>query len=293
LDPHLQPPRRSLRAVEWLNFFLADVQTGLGPFLAAYLTANGWNPARVGYMLTFGGLTTVALQTPAGAVIDAAHRKRALLAVALAVLVTGALLLTRRPAPLTVYLAQFLIGGSAAFLGPTLAAITMGIVGSHAFDRQFGRNQSFNSAGNVVAALLIGWVSFRFGFRIVFGLAALMAVPALTSLLAIDGDSIDYARSRAAGHDGEGRRQSLSVLLRDRVLLFFLAAVFLFHLANAAMLPELGEMLARHNLRASGPFMSACIVVTQAVIALGAAGVGRLASLKGRRPLLLLGFGDC
>jgi hypothetical protein len=47
-----------------LNFFLADVQTGLGPFLAAYLASSGWNPGRVGYALTFGGLVSVAMQTP-------------------------------------------------------------------------------------------------------------------------------------------------------------------------------------------------------------------------------------
>ena len=71
-----QGKQRSLRSLEWLNFFLADVQTGLGPFLAAYLASSGWNPARVGYALTFGSLVAVAMQTPAGAVIDAVHRKR-------------------------------------------------------------------------------------------------------------------------------------------------------------------------------------------------------------------------
>src|SRR3981189_3439778 len=114
--------QRSLRSLEWLNFFLADVQTSLGPFLAAYLAASGWNPGRVGYALTFGGLAAVAMQIPAGAVIDAVHRKRALLAVNLGVLVIGAFLLMGRLSPITVYSAQFLIGGSGAFLAPTVAA---------------------------------------------------------------------------------------------------------------------------------------------------------------------------
>jgi MFS family permease len=115
-----------LRAVEWLNFFLADVQTGLGPFLAAYLAANGWNPARVGYALTFGGLVTVAMQTPAGAVVDGVHHKRALLAFNLGLLVAGALFLMAPLTRLSVYSAQLLIGGAAPFLGPTVAAITLG-----------------------------------------------------------------------------------------------------------------------------------------------------------------------
>jgi MFS family permease len=147
--------QRSVRAIEWLNFFLADVQTGLGPFLAAYLASSGWNPGRVGYALTFGGLVTVAVQTPAGAVVDAARRKRLLISVSLGALVCGALLLMGYSSNLSVYSAQFLIGGSAPFLGPSVAAITLGVVGAKAFDKQFGRNQAFNSAGNVFTALLI------------------------------------------------------------------------------------------------------------------------------------------
>jgi MFS family permease len=288
---HLQPSRRSLRALEWLNFFLADVQTGLGPFLAAYLTANSWNPARVGYVLTFGGLITVAMQTPAGAVVDGTHRKRALLAIALGVLVLGALLLMRTPTTFSVYLSQLVIGGAAPFLGPTVAAITLGIVGASAFDRQFGKNQSFNSGGNVVTALLIAYICYRYGYRTIFVLAALMAIPAVVSLLAIDGKEIDYARARSAASARKPSKSGLATLARDQVLLAFLLAVFLFHLANAAMLPELGELLARANLKAAGPFMSACIIVTQLVIAIGAAWVGRRAGISGRRPLLLLGFG--
>src|SRR6201990_1968428 len=100
----------SLRALEWLNFFVADVQTGLGPFIAAYLASAGWNAAHVGYALTFGGLVTVAMQTPAGAIVDAARRKRVLVAVALTVLATGAALLLLRHDIVAVYVAQFMIG---------------------------------------------------------------------------------------------------------------------------------------------------------------------------------------
>jgi len=92
--------QRSVRSLEWLNFFLADVQTGLGPFLAAYLASSGWNPGSVGYVLTFGGLVGVAMQTPAGAVIDAVHRKTNLACRNLGFLVAGALLLMGHLSPL-------------------------------------------------------------------------------------------------------------------------------------------------------------------------------------------------
>jgi MFS family permease len=144
----------SLRALEWLNFFIADVQTGLGPFLAAFLFAQGWSPGGIGYALTFQGLVTVGFQTPAGAVIDSAHRKRLIVAVNLAVLTTGALILSIWSRPLAVYSSGFLIGLAGAFLAPALAIITLGLVRKETFDAQFSRNQGFNSAGNVASALL-------------------------------------------------------------------------------------------------------------------------------------------
>jgi MFS family permease len=284
--------RRSVRSLEWLNFFLADVQTGLGPFLAAYLASSGWNPSRVGYALTFGGFVTVAVQTPAGGVVDAVRRKRLLIAVNLGLLLCGAFLLLGRLSTRSVYAAQFLIGGAGPFLGPTVAAITLGIVGAKAFDRQFGKNQAFNAAGNVFTALLIAAVSFKFGYRAIFIVPVVMVIPAVLSVFAIDHKQIDYAQARGASDDGKQvKAEGLSALLKDRVLLCFLTTAFLFHLANAAMLPQLGEMLSKSNLKAAAPFMSACIVVTQLVIAVSATWIGRRAAAKGRKSLLLLGFG--
>jgi MFS family permease len=112
------------------------------------------------------------------------------------------------------------------------------------------------------------------------------------SLFGIDAKQIDYARARGAiQKEGKVDVEGWSALLKDRILIYFLATAFLFHLANAAMLPELGEMLSKDNLKAAAPFMSACIIVTQFVIAISAAWIGRRAAAKGRKPLLLLGFG--
>jgi MFS family permease len=201
-------------------------------------------------------------------------------------------LLMMHPNVLSVYAAQLLIGGAAPFLGPTVAAITLGIVGAKLFDRQFGKNQAFNSAGNVFTALLIAYVSYKFGYRAIFIIAALMAIPTVISVLGIDAKQIDYERARGAKEDEKNLEiEGLSALLKDRTLIGFLAAAFLFHLANAAMLPELGEMLSKGNPQAAAPFMSACIIVTQLVIAVSAVWIGTRAGTKGRKPLLLLGFG--
>jgi MFS family permease len=286
--------KRSLHALEATNFFLADVQTGLGPFLAAYLAGAGWNPGRVGVALTVGGVITVLLQTPAGGVVDQVRGKRSILILGCGVLAVGAVLLSMTAAPWSVYTAQVLIGGAAPFLAPTLAAMTMGLVGVKFFDRQFGRNQGFNSAGNVACALLIGGVSHFFGNRAIFITAALLTIPTVISVLWIRGDDIDYELARGGEKVVEDKPQAASILrtiLGDRVLLIFLICAFFFHFANAAMLPQLGEMLSKGKNGSAAPFMAACVIVTQVVIMCSAAFLGRWANQHGRKPLLLLGFG--
>ncbi len=286
--------RHSIHALEASNFFLADVQTGLGPFVAAYLASAGWAPDRVGFALTLSGIITVILQTPAGALVDKLRAKRAILAIGVAVLACGAVLLSTSTAPWAVYLAQTLIGGAAPFLAPTLAAITMGLVGQRLFDRQFGKNQSFNSAGNVACALVIAVVSHYYGNRAIFLIAVALTIPTILSISSIRKDEIDYELARGGGsakQEGAAVGAGISSVFRNPALLVFLACAFLFHFANAAMLPQLGEMLSYGSARSAAPFMSACIIVTQAVIMCSATFVGRIANQHGRKPLLLIGFG--
>jgi MFS family permease len=283
--------RRSIRAVEASNFFLADVQTGLGPFLAAYLASNGWNAGDVGVALTLSGLVTVVVQTPAGALVDRVRAKRTILAAGVAVLTCGALLLAWNHDRPFVYTAQVLIGSASPFLAPTLAAITMGLVGQRGFDRQFGKNQSFNAAGNVAAAVGIAAVSRAFGNQAIFILTAALGVPTVLALAAIRGDQIDNdAASGGRAATSASRSESIASLASDRVLVLFLCCVFLFHFANAAMLPQLGEMLAKGSARNAAPFMSACVIVTQLVITGSAGWIGRYANTHGRKLLLLVGF---
>lgn len=293
--PAIEPNRkRSLRALEATNFFLADVQTGVGPFLAAYLAGAGWNPGRVGVALTVGGVVTVALQTPAGAIVDSLRSKRAIIVLGALVLGMGAVLLALNTAPWAVYSAQLLIGGAGPLLAPTLGAITLGLVGRKFFDRQFGRNQGFNSAGNVACALLIAGVSRMFGNGAIFITTAMLTIPTILAVLSIRGDDIDYQWARGGSSEGDpipGAEPIHRALLGDRVLAMFLVCAFLFHLANAAMLPELGEMLTKTSKAGVAPLMSACILVTQAIITCTAAGIGRFANAYGRKPLLLVGFG--
>lgn len=282
---------KSLRGLDWLNFFLADVQSGVGPFLAIYLAARGWDEQTVGIALTVGGIAGIVAQTPAGAIADRVRSKRALVAGGVFLLSLGALLIATFPAFWPVMSAQLLIGASASVFGPTLCAISLGLVGRELFDRRQGRNQTFNSAGNVVAALSIGLIGYYFSNRGIFFFVVAFSLPTLWALSTIRADQIDYQVARGAdGRDQHATPVGVLRLVESRPLIIFMICAVLFHFANAAMLPLLGEKLAKGHGRSSMMFMSACVVTTQMVVTLIASWSGRKAHQWGRKPLLLIGF---
>jgi len=171
------PSARTLRGLDWLNFFLADVQTGVGPFLAIYLAGYGWNEQRVGIALTVGGIAGILAQTPVGALVDRLHSKRALIAGAIAGLAASALLIALAPAFWPVMLAQILIGTASSVFIPAICAVSLGLVGRSLFDWRQGRNQSFNSAGNVVAAVSMGLLGYYISNRSIFILRGAVHAP--------------------------------------------------------------------------------------------------------------------
>jgi hypothetical protein len=59
-----------------LNFFMADVQSGIGPFVGVFLTERGWASGLIGTAMTIGNVAGMLITTPFGAVIDASSHKR-------------------------------------------------------------------------------------------------------------------------------------------------------------------------------------------------------------------------
>jgi len=282
----------SLRALDWLNFFLADVQTGVGPFLAIYLAAYAWNEERIGLVLSVGGIAGILAQTPAGALVDQVHHKRTIVAVGVGSLALGALLIAFLPNFWAVLSAEALIGATSSIFIPAICAISLGIVGHRMFDARQGRNQSFNSAGNVVAAVSMGILGYFVSNRSIFFFVVLCTLPTLFALSKIRSDEIDYERARGARKSADdGKIAAAAAVLKDRPLITFLICAVMFHFANAAMLPLLGEMLAKGHGRSSMMFMSACVVTTQFTITMIAAWSGRRAGSWGRKPLLMIAFG--
>ncbi|MBT0623513.1 MULTISPECIES: MFS transporter [Pseudomonas] len=285
---------RNTLSLDSLNFFLADVRDGLGPYLAIYLLAvHKWEPASIGVVMTLAGIAALITQGPAGALIDRTRSKRAVIAVA-ALLVTGSCLLLPFVSAFSwVALTQAASAVAASVFAPAISAISLGITGPRAFTRRTGRNETFNHAGNAVAALLAGGLAYRFGPVVVFYLMAFMAVASVVAVSCVSASAIDHevARGFDPAHRSDHEQPSgVKVLLSNRPLLLFAICCALFHLANAAMLPLVSQKLSQINLQMATPLTSACIVAAQLVMVPMAWLVGIKADVWGRKPLLLAGF---
>jgi MFS family permease len=285
-------PVQSLKALDWLNFFLAALLTGFGPFVTVHLAENGWAPASIGAVLTISGLAGLATQVPAGELIDVIRSKRALLgaataAVALALTIFG--LRTDFPSVAGVAIIEGCVG---SVLGPSVAAISLGLVGHDALAERLGRNQRFASIGGLSAAAIMGAIGYLLSTQDIFLVAAALAIPPLWALLRIRATDIHFGKSCGAPDCDATKpdRVSRRTLFKDVRLLAFVTCLFLFQFANAAILPQVSQSLAHSEGHLSSLAVSALVVFPQIVVAMLSPWVGRSAATWGRRPLLLLGL---
>ncbi|WP_407673496.1 MFS transporter [Paludisphaera rhizosphaerae] len=275
--------------MDGLNFFLADVRDGMGPFLGTFLrTDHQWDPGRVGIAMAASQIGTLLAQTPAGALIDRTRAKRFAVAVAAVLVAACCILLYLVPTFPVVVASQTLMGAAATIFPPAIAAVSLGLVGRALMPRRTGRNEAFNHAGNVVAAALAGGGAYFFGYGAMFILVAGMAVASAFVVMMIREDDIDHDLAR--GEDEGGEALGVGELFRDRRILIFIASAVLFHFANAAMLPLVGQKSGDGLKEGAAVVMSACIIVAQMVMVPVSLAASRLAASWGRKPVFLLGF---
>lgn len=271
-DPDAQDHRPSLtsvRALDGVNFFLADVRDGMGPFLGTFLrTDQGWDAGRVGIALAASQIGTLLAQTPSGGLIDRIVWKRLEVAIAAIVVALCCALLYVVPTLGLVVVAQTTIGAASAIFPPAIAALTLGIVGRSLLARQTGRNEAFNHAGNVVAAALAGLGAYFLGYPAMFVLVAGMAAASAVAVMLIRESDIDHELARGAddGATGGGEAVSLRELFRDRRISIFVVSAVLFHFANAAMLPLAGQKSGDGLKEGAAVVLSACIIAAQVVM---------------------------
>ncbi|MGX1104289.1 MULTISPECIES: MFS transporter [Bradyrhizobium] len=281
-----------LRPLLALNFFMADMQAGIGPFLGVFLLAHGWQSGWIGTVMTAGGVAGMLMTTPAGALIDATRSKKLFVIIPgiCTVIASGIVLLSQEF--WLVAASQVATAIAGASIGPAVAGITLGIVRQAGFNQQNGRNQAFNHAGNMVGAGLSGFVGWVYGFTAVFWLAALFGVLSIVSVLMIPSASIDDDAARGLERKGnnDGPANGLRVLAESKPLLILAAALLFFHLGNAAMLPLYGLAVVADKQADPASFVAMTIVIAQGTMILTSLAAMRMAEKEGYWLVLLASF---
>lgn len=279
--------RRVQHGLDWLNFFVADLQTGFGPFIAVYLTSHKWTQLDIGLALSVGSAASMASQVPAGLLVDAMASKRLAAGLALAGICLAALLIGAAPLLLPVLLGQALHGLASCMLNPAVAALTLGLVAGNAVAERLGRNAGFAAAGAAGGAALMGLVGSTLSSRAVLFLAAALCLPAMAMLRRLRPSPGEAAIAAAPLQPA---REPWRHLLAHRAMLAYLVCIVLFHLANAAMLPMAAVEVTKRVGASASLVIAACILVPQVIVALLSPRVGRWAERFGRRRVLLVGF---
>jgi len=295
--PHGPTPGRVL---DYLNFFLADVRDGLGPYLAIYLIAvrgpaHGWNEATVGSVLTIAGIVGLLCQTPAGSLIDRVTNKPRLVMIAALLVTLSSVSLPIVSGYTMVAITQSVAAAAGAVFAPAISAITLGLVGPKLFARRVGRNEAFNHGGNAASAGLAGVLAWMFGPVVVFWLMAGLTVASILTAARIRNADIDndVARGLDCAPDEDCEQPSAwRCLIDNRPLLLFAVIAFTFHLANAAMLTSVSQLLAKTVGKGQATSLTAaCIVAAQLVMVPVALVAGRNAERWGTKWIFLVGFG--
>ncbi len=284
-----EPSPRSRLGLDWFIFFLGDIQTGFGPFIAVYLATQKWSQTDIGLVLSIGALAGLFSQVPGGWLVDSVRSERSAAAAAIAAIGASAFMIAVWPIFLAVAASRALQAVSTSVLSPAIAAISLGLVGRRTLAARLGRNARFASAGNGAAAVIMGAFGHYLSPQSVFFVTAAFTLPALAALFQIREAEVNPASAHGGVCEEQlgGIGPGLADLLKKRSMIVFLAGMAFFQLANAPMLPLVASELTKTASSWAVALIGACIVAPQIIVALFAPWVGRLAQRIGRRPLLI------
>lgn len=275
-----------------VNFFIADLQAGMGPFLGIFLLAEGWQTSMIGTVMTLGGVAGMFMTAPAGALVDSTNKKKLYVIIPgiCTVLASALILLSKEFWVVSVSQVATAIAGSA--IGPAIIGITLGIVHQKGFTKQNGINQAYNHAGNMVGAALSGYLGMKYGLPAIFLLAALFGVLSIVFVLFIPSKSINdrVARGLESDKKDDEKIGGISLLFKNKELLTLAACLACFHLGNGAMLPLYGMAAATKKAGDPSMFVAMTVVVAQLVMIVASVIAMKTAEKKGYWIVLLISF---
>ncbi|ARJ56447.1 MFS transporter [Campylobacter cuniculorum] len=284
----------SYNVLAWLNFFVADVRDGLGPYLGVFLKGHGFLEGQIGFIGTITSLSTLILGIPFGILVDKTHYKRTLITFCILMIMFSTLANYFYPTFIFTLLAQFSISLCAVFLAPAFAALTLGIVGQKAYAQQTSRNEAYKHAGTAFSAALSFVCALYFGIASIFAITTFMGIFSLLCLIFLRNAFINHEVARGAEVSLEKPKNPLNeskleeTLMQpqktfkfkqnsneqkasfklfkaifDKQLLVLSVVLFCFHLSNAAMLPLLSQRAHTLGVDSSGAYAAATIIIAQ------------------------------
>lgn len=283
---------RSTFALSLMIFFISDIQGGIGPILVIYLRSHlGWDPGQVGVALAITGIVGAICQMPSGIIVDAVRFKRSLIAIACVCIILSSYIILTQASFYPIIAAQSLVGIASSIIPPSIAGITLGLVGKAYFPKRVTINESLVHAGTVFTMVTIGIVAQLYGHSWIIYFTVIFSIIALIPLCFINPNEIDYSIARELPtSESKIKPVSFLQLATSKTILIFFSAVIIFHFANAAQLPLVGQKLAKINPDRDSIFMASCIVLAQFVMMIVAYSLGYIVNKIGRKPIFLFAF---
>src|ERR1700761_8262732 len=274
-----------------VNFFMADMQSGIGPFVGVFLAQRGWDSGLIGTALTIGNIAGMLITTPIGGFIDTSNHKRAWVIIPGAAVVAGSSIILLWQNFWAVAASQVATAIAGSAIVPAVTGITLGIVGQKGFNRQNGKNQAFNHAGSMLGAAASGFLGWHFGLFSVFLLAAAFGAITIACVMLIPPGTIDHRTARGWKEDDPDHRpHALTVLLKHKALLVLGLALAVFHLGNAAIVPLFGiSAVSAKDANAPG-LVATIIVIAQGTMVIASVVGMRIAEKRNYWLLILISF---
>jgi MFS family permease len=282
---------RSLRGLDIVNLLMTDVKDGVGVYLSIYLlTIQKWDAAEIGIVIALPGFIGIVVQPLMGAWIDNTRHKRMILISSSFIIALCCLSVIMVPTFTSIALSQSLLGFVQSTFAPCVAAISLGIVGHSLLSRRIGRNESFNHLGNMLAAIVAGLIGYFISYEGIFFFSIIQCLALIIVTFIIREKDIDHQLARAAVIAPHiFSITNIKDLFADKNILLFTASMALFHLANAAMLPLLGQKMGLTDTFHATLYLSASIIIAQGVMIFVATTAGKKAD-QGRKKILAIAF---